>query len=637
MAYSQSEATLEANHLFHSGRSSQSIELNGPWAFYAGKLLDHRAEFGPPDLILPYIQQWTSLKDPKGLVYSRSGVATYRMTLKNLPFAPDGYSLIFRNFDSAMRLYIYGRGDQRVLAMVESGKVGEQSEEPSFEPKFVQIFPSREQDLDLIVQISNHTLPYGGMWMPPSIGKGYAAYYPVILQSFFALLSAGVVICALINNLMLWWRDRKEFAALAIAFCSLACFCRICGTDMIGIIAFKEYPILIKRFEYGSIPAMSFFALYSILTFDSYAWQRRIVKILCVSAIPSVLLCAFASPYVFARALPVFQVQVLASIFVSMLIAFQSIRTKREGYRINVFGFTLAFFLVFWDVVLVAQYKLVSLWLSPMAGALYVLFQSEILAQRAAQAKKRAQELAVQNAEHQEQLRLETETRFQLASDLAHHLNNPLNHIVYSSIGIKTALTNLRNYISAVLGEEVSSDPEAMEFQRSLEGLYQEFEPHFQYLSTAVERGAVAIKEIRYLSGVDGYALETYSVLKLKDALIKRLSERFPRFESELVQCRIEDNCSGNIQGNFYVFLHVIELFCQTFLIREKSIRTLYLLQTKSGQLQLKYQGDQLVSLEVREALEKKLNFILKPFLHEVNLSKDSDACELLYRPLMSH
>ncbi len=631
-AFAEKDATRDGRELFTTS-AINPLELDGPWEFYSGVFLDQTSQRPQPDHILPHIKQWTAPSMPARARYKAFGSATYRMLIKDLPATPEGYSLFFKSFDSALRLIIYGRGEQKVLAFAEAGKPGSDSEEPSFEPKLIQIFPTQTQDVEIYMQISNHTLPYGGMWMPPSIGRGYSAFYPVFFQSILVLACAGVVICALINNLMLWWRDRKEYAALVIAFCAVACLFRIFGTDVLGMILLKDFPILVKRFEFGSIPAMSIFALYSILTFDSYLWQRRLVLALCYSSIPSVLMCAFTSPSFFPQFLSLFQVQVLGSIFMSMWIAFQNIRTKREGYRINVFGFTVAFFLVFWDVILVSQYKIFSLWLSPIAGALYVLFQSEILAQRAAQSKRKAQELAIQNAAHQEQLRLETEARFQLASDLAHHLNNPLNHIAYASLGLQTALQNLRSYLNAALTDQAAEDPDALEFQKGLEFFYREFEPHFSYITSAVDRGSVAIKEIRYLSGVDGYTLETYSVFALKEALIKRLTERFPRFEQELVLCQIEEGCTGKVQGNFYVFLHVIELFCQTFLAKEDKIRDLHLLQSKSGELHLKYHGEHVLTGDVGDALEKKLNYILRPFSHEVVISKEVEGFEILYRP----
>jgi hypothetical protein len=192
----------------------------------------------------------------------------------------------------------------------------------------------------------------------------------------------------------------------------------------------------------------------------------------------------------------------------------------------------------------------------------------------------------------------------------------------------------LKALLGSLFGDEAQLDPEAQVLQEALSDIYRDMDPHFLCIESAIERGSVAIKEIRYLSGVDGYLLETCKLEPLFESLRKRLLDRFPRFDERRLTRTWKSNASGTVQGNFYVLLHILELFCQGFLTKEQHIEEIHCLQSEEASLKVLIRGENPMSAANLMILERKLNFILKPFAHKVRLTMSPETVQMTYQPL---
>ena len=135
------------------------VNLNGPWEFYWGRLLEP-GDFDSGGSLKPdYISVpggWT-VNSPPDKTYDEFGCATYRLRIK-VPDEHTGYNFIFMSIFTSARVYVNG------TFCFENGKVAtvKENSAPGFTTNFsAPIQYSRNSDtLDIVVQVADYS--YGG-------------------------------------------------------------------------------------------------------------------------------------------------------------------------------------------------------------------------------------------------------------------------------------------------------------------------------------------------------------------------------------------------------------------------------------------------------------------------------------------
>lgn len=135
------------------------VNLNGPWEFYWGELLESEDLELYDSIKAEYISVpggWAT-KGSEGKEYPEFGYATYRLKIK-VPDKNTDYSFIFRSIFTSARVWING------AFSFENGKVA--TTEDRSKPKFTTNYSSpvnynkKSDTLDLIVQVADFS--YGG-------------------------------------------------------------------------------------------------------------------------------------------------------------------------------------------------------------------------------------------------------------------------------------------------------------------------------------------------------------------------------------------------------------------------------------------------------------------------------------------
>lgn len=145
---------------------NQIIKLDKNWEFYWLQILEP-GEFSFDKVekakIISLPQTW---KIPgKGFMSRKEGYATYRLHIK-LPEEKTSYGIFCRAQSTAFRIYVDGQ------LLHESGKVGKNVKDsiPSFLPAEV-FFTPRQQEVEILIQVSNFDFRVGGIRYPIYIGK----------------------------------------------------------------------------------------------------------------------------------------------------------------------------------------------------------------------------------------------------------------------------------------------------------------------------------------------------------------------------------------------------------------------------------------------------------------------------------
>ncbi len=140
--------------------------------------------------------------------------------------------------------------------------------------------------------------------------------------------------------------------------------------------------------------------------------------------------------------------------------------------------------------------------------------------QKVRMAQKAAQMLA-------ENLQIELRIRHMLVGDLAHRMNNPLNQVSLGAENLESVILGLKRFWEKLLAHQDPHDEEAKTIGSYMQQKFQECRDLFQTIHSSLLTSSHSIKEIRALSGVDGYNLEHVQFGKIMDAAMERLRENF--------------------------------------------------------------------------------------------------------------
>lgn len=120
-----------------------------------------------------------------------------------------------------------------------------------------------------------------------------------------------------------------------------------------------------------------------------------------------------------------------------------------------------------------------------------------------------------------ESLQLELMAKADMVRDLAHRGNNPLQS---GSLSLETMHTELNKIIDCIL-ELLDSDSEAKTLQEKLRSDANAIEKEYINIREQLKRLTLAIRDIRIVSGIDGYDMQDTSLNTLTESILARLKE----------------------------------------------------------------------------------------------------------------
>lgn len=198
--------------------SLDTIQLNGEWEFYAGKLLTPEDFANGTAGTHTYIQvpgSWAG-HDTGSETMTSNGYGTYRLVLQ-LPETEQKLGLLMERIISAHRLWLNGE------LISEKGKVGTTREEalPYVSPKLSSFQPAHGQ-AEIVVQVSNFTQRKAGLLSPILLGQ-----YDVLEQiakrklAIEGLLSGSILVIGLYHLVLFAHMRRSKESLLFGLICIL--------------------------------------------------------------------------------------------------------------------------------------------------------------------------------------------------------------------------------------------------------------------------------------------------------------------------------------------------------------------------------------------------------------------------------
>lgn len=424
-----------------------TLELKGPWEFYWNQWIEPGNNDKAPDAIFQKPQGWSGLTLADGRTLPSHGYASYRLRIRGLTPDVRGYQIGLYAADSAFRVIVYSEGLASEAVLSESGQPGvsASAEHPSRKAAFRAFFPKKGRDTIVIIQVSNFQQAYGGLWQAPVLGVHDSARTSFDKDGLFNILGLGVVIAIGIYSFMMFLRRREDEPAMFLAATAVSALLRITSTNSFITSLFPDDAYsLLRKTEYASMSL----GLMAYLAFQKTAFFRERFKILILSIVSlhaTLAFLAFVTPVsILTQGLAVYQLSILLTVPVFIFLITLAIKQKQSGSLLVLTGCLLIVTGFLFDIIITTELKLSNLLITPLCVASFLILQSQLVAQRAAEAYRRAEVYA-------EELVEKEKARTLFFHNTSHELRTPLNGII--------------GFLQLVLKGRYGSIPEAADTQ----------------------------------------------------------------------------------------------------------------------------------------------------------------------------
>ncbi len=222
-------------------------------------------------------------------------------------------------------------------------------------------------------------------------------------------------------------------------------------------------------------------------------------------------------------------------------------------------------------------------------------------------------------------LSLEHQKVLQLAGEVAHLLNNPLNYIELAFSQMKSKNELIKNTIEALLGEESNGDEEAAETRKHFRGLFHSLIDPIREAETGLRQAKETITELRALSGVDGFSLESLPIAHILEACESKLQLRLGLERCLNLRITDDTDLTLKISGNRHLSKQVLTLFLTRMI--EHSTEDVYFtcrLGTQKEELIFEVWGATGLSFEKPHEIQLELDHIVRgsPIKAEISLNQ---------------
>ena len=220
--------------------------------------------------------------------------------------------------------------------------------------------------------------------------------------------------------------------------------------------------------------------------------------------------------------------------------------------------------------------------------------------------------IAAENASIQKAMRLEIESKFHLASDAAHRLNNPLNYIHIGSELLLQTMKLVQSEVQALLEGADPEDSDAKTVIKHFQRHLADAETGAKSIRLGVDKAIDSILEIRGLAGVDGFMLEPMLLRDLIEESLSRLAEHRSAEMVQNIHFDVQRSSQFIVEGNRYLFKNAIEIFLRGAIPSDHvPIQLTSSVDVTQTQLIFTLQGGEVSSEAELFALEDRLNHLL--------------------------
>jgi signal transduction histidine kinase len=560
--------------------TQNSLELKGSWQLYWGKLLtplDFEAPHsaGTP-LLMPVPGIWG--KSPDAARLPNNHFATYRATIilpQSLVTTRQTLTLRVKDNPGAYNLWL----NQQLV--IRYGKVGESrdSEIPETGARHVTFVPDR-QELVITLQTSSFHHRDGGMWFAPTLHKTdeYSTErLRVMAIDAFAL--SALFIMAFYHFFLYRFRNENRSALFFAFFClTVGIRSATTGFDSFAKLMFPNLPFHVQKVcEYGgyyaAVPAYyahiyEIYPQHSSRLMNRFLWVMGGVFVLSTLVLPVRIFTDLIECY---QVITAFGIVMLAAHIVSL------IRARSEGYLLHLIGCLCIVFATLNDILHAHRMAPIPMYIVSYGLFFMIFFQSIHLAQRFSHAfhqvekqEGRIQGLNDELTAQNQKLADEITVRGAMASNAAHHLNNPLQAIAIISGSIRTEFHALREHLERILPTDSDLTPEDQPVIAFFRQSFLKIERDHETMRNSLRRATAVLSELRLVSGIHGTDMQRSNL----EGLWKRLTQEFA--EDDIgATLRLQIEGLDSASADFELWMEPVSFIRPLFYLLKEGMETM--------------------------------------------------------------
>ena len=429
-------------------------DLNGEWEFYWNSLytpsfLDSSKAISPVYSVVPGF--WNSLIPGKRLLKPGFGYGTFRLKIL-CPPSNEKLALKFLTVGSDYKLFVNGK------EILQEGKVGTSGTTsiPAFTPAIIPVMPENN-DLDIVIQVSNYTYDEGGLWDFIKLGTEEQIntfHIRNVSRDFFI---AGSFFLMGVFYFVIYFFYRRRLSPLYFSiFCFLLAV-RPLVTDELAINYITNWNWnFIKHIEFVSlyltVPVLSLFS-YELFPQE---FSKKILRYILVASVPFVFMAVFTSPFVFRYFLHPFEIFILLTACYGLLVYVRAVKKRRPGSIYFLTGFVFLF-ITFINDVLYTSLIIESVHLVYVGLFLFIISQAIALSRQFFWTFSRLEIVNTQLEKINDELSHKNNT-INEANDQLTRLNAELDSLVYrTSHDLRSPVTSILTLIEIIREEKDES------------------------------------------------------------------------------------------------------------------------------------------------------------------------------------
>lgn len=439
------------------------VRLKGEWDFYWQKLVypsDVEIGKGPEkDGVIEIPGIWNQQK-LDGSCLGKYGTITYRLRILPPRGRSSDLSLYFHDINTAYRLFVNGK------LLTSCGVVGlsKETSVPEVRPVMIDFSPGNQDNLDIVIQVSNYHHRFGGIRSHIILGSKADMAKQRDINLFSDFFFFGGILIFAFSSAGLYIFRRKDVSPL---FFSLSCLFIAMRTLLVGeVFILHFFPSLnwelLMKLDY-----LSFYMvvpIFNILIFSLFPSHlyKRVLIVLIVLQSGGCLLVAFTKAALFSSILPFFQLVTFANSLYVLYVLIDSFFKKREG-AILIFSGCIVFFLTIINDFLFANDIIHTGYYSSGGLFIFILSQAYYISLRQARAFTTAEHLSenLQNEVVKQTGRLIVEAQNALDSkkEVEKMIKQKTNFFLNITHETKTPVTLIMNYLELYIKKH-GTDPD---------------------------------------------------------------------------------------------------------------------------------------------------------------------------------
>ncbi len=370
--------------------SDRVIELNGYWEFYYGRLLEPR-DFKKPGAEKPsYIKvpnAWDSFIY-NGKKIGSFGASTYRLNI----YTGSNDPLSFKIMPPNCTYKIWANG----IFYGECGKVGQSHEDevPEYQLKIYSFRPVNKQ-IELVIQVSNHSIYLGGITLPVSAGPAENLYNEKTSRiAFDVFIFASLIVISIYYSGLFLMRKSDRSNIFFSIFTLLLAARSLVTNEMFfyQIFPHADWQLVYKIDFLATTLCVPIF-IYFIYLLYPVAVNKYIRKIFVLCSAIYSFMIIFLPTGIYSFYLPVYNIITIMACILIVHVLILAVRDRQEGANLALSGFIILFATVINDVLSVNSI-IHTMQLSSLGVFAFILLQSLISSMKFANAYMRIEELS---------------------------------------------------------------------------------------------------------------------------------------------------------------------------------------------------------------------------------------------------